>query len=153
MGRSSSLYVPHHLCKSSSPSNLQHRKLRRLKKDLESIQESINSLDKNTCRLQMYQEQLLEFKRELVEIHDALLSMGVADTADLMTMHGTLEKGIFDSSLLIRQLLHVHKGGASSSAVIDGKGPNWMFLHLTGTLLVGKTFGNNSVCLCMIVPT
>ena len=111
----------------SSPANLQIRKLRRLEHDLGSIRDSITSLDEsvdNTCRLQLYQEQLSDFKRELVEIRDTLLSMGVADTEDLMRTHDNLEKGIFDSSLRIGELLHVRKNAVSStfsSDLLSGK--------------------------------
>ncbi len=70
----------------SSPPNLQHRKLHRLEQ-IESIQDSVNSMDKgsdDTCKLQLHQDQLLELKCELNGIRDSLLSMGVADTDDLM---------------------------------------------------------------------
>ena len=129
----------------SSPANLQLRKLRRLENDLGSIRDSITSLDEsvdNTCRLQLYQEQLSDFKRELVEIRDTLLSIGVADTEDLMRTHDHLERGIFDSSLRIRELLHVRKNAISSTA-INGKGvklPKLDVPTFSGDILSWQTF-------------
>ena len=89
----------------SNPRNLQSRKLQCLEKELISVSEATAALDKNvnnTCRLQLHQEQLSEFRHELAEIRDALLTMGLDDSDDLMETHEGLEKRLFDCSLCIR---------------------------------------------------
>ena len=108
----------------SNPRNLQSRKLQRLEKELISVSEATTALDKkvnNTCRLQLHQEQLSEFRRELAEIHDALLTMGLDDSDDLMETHEGLEKRLFDCFLCIKELLYISKDLVSPSAG-DGKG-------------------------------
>ena len=111
----------------SSPRNLQSRKLQRLQlvKELESVREATATLDNevdNTCRLQLHQERLSEFRRELTEIRDVHLGMGLNDSDDLMEAHKGLEQSMFDCSLHIKQLLRGYKDHHSSSTASDSKG-------------------------------
>ena len=129
----------------SNPRNLQSRKLQRLEKELISVSEATAAMDKkvnNTCRLQLHQEQLSEFRRELAEIRDALLTMGLDGSDDLMETHEGLEKRLFDCSLCIKELLYISKDLVSPSAG-DGKGvrlPKLDVPTFNGDILTWQTF-------------
>ena len=130
----------------SSPRNLQSRKLQRLVKELESVREATATLDNevdNTCRLQLHQERLSEFRRELTEIRDVLLGMGLNDSDDLMEAHKGLEQSMFDCSLHIKQLLRGSKDHNSSSTASDSKGDRLPKLDVptfNGDILSWQTF-------------
>jgi len=94
-----------HSASPSNPRNLHQRKLERLDKELTSLNATIESLDEavdNTCRLQLHQEQLSKFRREISEIRDSLLILGVDDTDPLMGTHFSREGNL--------RLLTSHQG-------------------------------------------
>lgn len=130
----------------SSPRNLQSRRLERIDKELSAINKAVDSLDMgtdNTCRLQLHQERIADLRRELAEIRDNLLTMGLDDTDELMRNHGDLDKGIFDCTLRIKQLLRPTKDSATSSATGDSSGvklPKLDVPSFNGNILNWQTF-------------
>lgn len=60
----------------------------------------------DVCQLQQYQEQLLDFKREIAEISNTSLSLTFEEADALSTKITVLEKKLFDCSLCHKELLH-----------------------------------------------
>ena len=69
--------------------------------------------------------------------------MGLDDGDKLMGVHADLEKGTFDCSLRIRQLLQKTKRPGTSSAISDGTGvklPKLDVPTFSGDILHWRTF-------------
>ena len=130
----------------STPRNLQARKLERVDKELAAINGAVDSLDKeanNTCRLQLHQEKLADLRRDLSEIRDSLFVMGIDDHDKLMGVLGATEKGIFECSLRIKQLLQTTKDSTTVSVTSDGSGvklPKLDVPTFNGNILNWQTF-------------
>jgi hypothetical protein len=113
---------------------------------LATVNGAIDTLDgsiDNTCHLQLYQEQISEFRRELAEIRDSLLAMGLDDEDKLMEARAGLEKGIFECSLRVKQLLQATKRPATSSTMSDSSGiklPKLDVPTFNGDILTWRTF-------------
>ena len=58
----------------------------------------------DVCRVQQYQEQLLDFKKEIAEISNSLLSLTIGESDTLPTRVSSLEKKLFDCSLRLKEL-------------------------------------------------
>ena len=53
----------------------------------------------DTCRLEQHHEQLLDFKKEMSEINNRLLSLTLGGSDDLLDIVTGLEKKLFDCLL------------------------------------------------------
>ena len=111
----------------SAPRNLQARKLERLEREVSGVKATISSLSEesdNTCLLQLNQEKLADFQRELTGIRDSLFAFGLDNTDKLMGAHSEIEKEVFQCSLSIRQCLQSVKVSTASARAItsDGSG-------------------------------
>ena len=101
---------------SATPTNLDQRKtlsrkLQHLDKNLSLVSETIKTLSsraEDVCRLQQHEEQLSDYKKDLADFRNSLLSLELAEGDELMGLHTTLEKRFFDCSLQIKQLLRPH---------------------------------------------
>ena len=76
----------------------------------------------DVCKLQLYQEQSLDFLREMEEISNTLLSLTLEESDDLPSRVTHLEKRLFDCSLCLKKLLHSGITPLSSLSHPDPKG-------------------------------
>ena len=78
---------------SPSPPELLVHRCKRLESCLSDTDTASTSLShEDVCRLQQYQEQVLDFKREIAEMGNALLSLTLDDRDVLPSMITDLEK-------------------------------------------------------------
>ena len=87
------------------------RKLQHLEKSLASVSETIGSLtshSKDICRLKQHEEQLSDYKKDLADFRNGLLSLDLTEGNELLGLHAALEKRFFDCSLQIKELLRPH---------------------------------------------
>lgn len=130
----------------TTPRNLLSRKLERIESELATINKSLESLTKgtdDTCRIQLYQEQVSDLRRDLADIRDSLLATGVDDSDKLMGVRADMEKGIFDCSLRIKKLLTPDKIPTTSSTTTDSTGvrlPKLDVPKFNGDMLEWQTF-------------
>ena len=81
------------------------RKCAHLLSRLSETSTALTSLTReDVVRLQQYGEQLLDHKRELSEINDALLSLTLEDSDELPSRVSSLEKSLFERSLRHKEL-------------------------------------------------
>ena len=84
------------------------RKLQHLEKNLSPVSETIGSLtshSKDNCHLQQHEEKLSDYKKDLADFRNGLLSLDLTEGDELLELHATLEKHFFDCSLQIKELL------------------------------------------------
>ena len=95
-------------CSDSAPRKLATRRLAHVGKSLSNISTSIRKLSGDASEahvLRQYDEQLIDLKKELSETRNSLLTLELDDTDDLNSELAHLEKGVFDSSVEIKQKL------------------------------------------------
>ena len=81
------------------------RRCDRLESRLTETDTALTSLThEDTFKLQQYQEQALDFKREIAEISNALLSLTLEESDVLPSRITSLEKNLFDCSLHLKEL-------------------------------------------------
>ncbi len=84
------------------------RKLSRLQRKLESIiVASIGDVDRYL--LQQQGVDLVDYNRELGDLHQELLQLELEESDQLITSHVSLEEAVFDTSIKIRKLLQPEK--------------------------------------------
>ncbi len=115
------------------------RKLSRLQQKLESI--NVASVGDHVDRylLQQHGVDLVDYKRELGDIHQELLLLELEESDELITSHVSLEEAVFDTSIKIRRLLQPEKEPPSP----DGSGvklPRLDVPKFDGNILGWKTF-------------
>ena len=117
------------ICTSSSVTSSHKIAARRLsysQKNLSSISTAVASLSggpDDTCLLLQYEDQLGDCKKELADIRNSLLSLGLEETDSLSTLLVSLEKELFGCSLKMKQLLHASSHSHDLPTVpLDGKG-------------------------------
>ena len=91
--------------RASNPRNIASRKLLRLRRCLASVAESVSSLPgeaDNVCVLHQHQEQLSDYKAELADVRNSLLSLDLGEEDDLSMLQARVEQHI---SLEIKRLL------------------------------------------------
>ena len=74
------------LSRASNPRNVASRRLLRLRKCLISVDESVGSLPSeadSVCVLHQHQEQLSDFKAELADVRNSLLSLDLGERDEL----------------------------------------------------------------------
>ena len=137
-------------CNSASDSGarkIASRRLAHLKSNLSAVNSAVTSLTVDSAErhlLHQYQEQLSNFKKELADIRYNLLSLGLKEGDDLLTMVNGLDEEIFGCSLQIKKLLlfpNPTSGSLSTSS--DGKGvklPKIDVPTFDGNLLNWQTF-------------
>ena len=77
----------------------------------------------DVCRLEQHHEQLLDFKKEMSEINDKLLSLTLEESDALPARITSLERKLFDCSLRHKELSHSSTTCTSTSpAYSDPKG-------------------------------
>ena len=84
------------------------RKLQHLEKSLTLVSENVHTLSsrpEDVCRLQQHEEQLSDYKKDLADIRNSLLSSSIEEGDELLGLHSALEKHFFDCSLQIKELL------------------------------------------------
>ena len=111
---------------------LEHR-CKWLESRLSETETALTSLShKAVCRLQHYHEQTLDYKKEIAEISNTLLSLTLDESDALPSMIADLEKKLFDCSLHLRELSH---SGTTRTLPTppDPKGIKLVFLHLMDT--------------------
>ena len=98
-------------CTSSSDANprkIASRRLARLQKSLSSVSDAIKALpgeSDDAFVLRQHEEQLADFKKELSDIRTSLLSIDLEDGDELSELQTSLDKALFDCSLLIKKSL------------------------------------------------
>ena len=89
-----------------------------MEKNISAVCEEIKTLSErsdDTCLIRQYEEQLLDFKRELEDIRKCLLPLDLTDDDELNVLQTNLEKALFKTSLQIRRLLKAHVSAPSTS--------------------------------------
>jgi hypothetical protein len=76
----------------------------------------------DVCLLRHYEEQFSDLKKEVADVRNTLLSLGVEESDDLVTSHVSLERGISECSLNLKRSLHSHMHVSHASAHSDGTG-------------------------------
>ena len=76
----------------------------------------------DVCKLQQYQEQALDFKREIAKMSNSLLSLTLKESDTLPPKIASLEKKLFDCSLSLKELLRSGTSPSSSLSHPDPKG-------------------------------
>ena len=141
---------------SATPTNLDQcktitRKLQHLDKNLSLASETIGSLSsrpEDICRLQQHEEQLSNYKKDLADSRNSLLSLDLADSDELLGLHATLKKRLFDCSLQVEELLqplvrarsHEPTPGPTHSDSKGVKLPKLDVPTFDGNILNGKCF-------------
>ena len=98
-------------------------------KDLEMKVDQPTTLDlahrmlQKLDNLHQYEEQLRDYKKDLGDIRDSLLSQDLHESGELYTLQAKLEKEMFDCSLQIKKLLLLSRRPPESTPTPDdGKG-------------------------------
>lgn len=84
------------------------RRLSYLKNNLSAVNTAVHALTAESAELHLlhqYQEQLSDFKKELGDIRQTLLSLGVEEGDELETSTNAIDKVLFDCSLQLKKLL------------------------------------------------
>ena len=84
------------------------RRLSYLKNNLSAVNTAVYALTAESAELHLlhqYQKQLSDFKKELGDIHQTLLSLGVEEGDELETSTNAIDKVLFDCSLQLKKLL------------------------------------------------
>ena len=105
--------------------------------------DSMDTTTDNTCRLELHQEKIADLRRDLVEVQDSLFKMGLDDTDKLMGVLAEMEKGIFECSLRIKELLQPSKDPTAASTPSDSSGvklPKLEVPTFSGKVLEWQTF-------------
>ena len=113
------------------------RKLTRLYRGVHDISDSLEGDADDICKIRHWQEQLSDFKSELAEIRNSLLSMDLEDYDGLNKQQSEVENRIFNVSLKAKRLLE------SRSAAADSKGiklPKLEIPTFNGDILSWLTF-------------
>ena len=96
------------------------RRCKRMESRLSETDTALTSMShEDVCRIQQYREQTTDFKKEIVEISDVLLSLTLAESDSLPSMIGALEKTLFDLSLRLKELSRsstTHASGATHTS-------------------------------------
>ena len=151
---------------STTPTNSDHRKvlmrkLQHLEKSLSLVNETVSSLSsrsEDVCRLQQHEEQLSDYKKDLADFRNSLLSMDLEEGDELLALHATLEKRFFDCSLQIKELLRPHAHAHDPTpgpAHSDTKGvklPKLDVPTFDGNILKWGVFGSNFASQSMTIP-
>ena len=118
---------------------------------MHDISDSLEGDADDICKIRQWQEQLSDFKSELAEIRNSLLSMDLEDYDGLNKQQSEVENSIFNVSLKAKRLLE------SRSAAADSKGiklPKLEIPTFNGDILIaGEPFGSSFAYRCMIAPT
>ena len=138
------------LCTATPDSNFRKvatRKQTRISKGVAAITEAIGSLtgsSDDVCLLHQYEEQLRDYKKDLSDIRDSLLSQDLDESDELYTLQAKLEKEMFDCSLQIKKLLLTSRRLPESTPTPDdGKGvklPKIDVPKFDGNIVNWKTF-------------
>ena len=102
------------------------RRLTHLKSNLAGVEAAVRSLKTDTAEihvLHQYQEQLSDFKGELAEIRQTLLSLGLVEGDELETSMNTLDKAMFDCGLELKRLIYTSTPTRSSEPTVVDKTP------------------------------
>ena len=98
------------------------RRCDRLESRLTETATALTSLTyEDVCKLQQYQEQVLDFKREIGEISNSLLSLTLEDSDTLPPKITNLEKKLFDCSLSLKELSRSSTSPSSTLSHSDPK--------------------------------
>ena len=84
------------------------RRLSYLKNSLSAVSTAVHALTAESAELHLlhqYQEQLSDFKKELGDVRQTLLSLGVEEGDELETSTNAIDKVLFDCSLQLKKLL------------------------------------------------
>ena len=106
----------------TDPRKIASRRLARLQKSISSVKDAVTALkgdSDDAFVLRQYEEQLTDHKKELSDIRTSLLSIDLEDGDELNTSQASLDKALFDCSLLIKKSL---KPLAHETTPIDSKG-------------------------------
>ena len=104
------------------------RRCKRLESRLSETDAALTPLShEDVCRLQQYQEQTSDFKKEIAELSNTLLSLTLDESDVLPSVIADLEKKLFDLSLHLKELSHsdtTRSSGATCTSPIspDPKG-------------------------------
>ena len=117
------------------------KELNHLQRNLTVVAKAIDELSGSTddiCLLQMREEQLIDFKRELEDTRKTLLTSDMEEE-DLLQLLSTIEELIFEYSLKVKKLLHSRKESPS----LNGQGvklPKLDVPTFDGSILNWTTF-------------
>ena len=102
---------------SSSPDSrrVASKKLTRLHRQLAEINDFLSSDADDVCRIHQHQEQLSDFKTELGEVRNSLLSLDLGEEDELSKLQLEVERSLFDVSLKIKRLLQTLSSSATES--------------------------------------
>ena len=93
------------------------RRCTRVESRLADTTAAVTSLSHDdVCRLQQYQEQASDFKKEIAELSNTLLSLTLDGSDVLPSMVVDLEKKLFDLSLRLKELSHAATAHSSSTS-------------------------------------
>ena len=151
---------------SATPTNSDHRKvlmhkLQHLEKSLTVVSENVSSLSsrpEDVCRLQQHEEQLSDYKKDLAEFRNSLLSSSIEEGDELLGLHSALEKRF--SIVLSRlrscydqvrtlQSLHLHLLPPTARELSF---QGWTHPLLTATSSTGNVSGSSSASQSTTVP-
>lgn len=140
---------------SSSSNSVSHKvaikRLRRIRRSLSEISDSLSGETDDVCRIRQHQEQLSDFKTELVGVRNCLLSMDLEEEDDLTGLPSEVEDGIFNVSLKIKRLLRPQPSVVGSNGI---KLPKLEIPTFDGDIvIIGGPFGNNFECRCITAQT
>ena len=118
------------------------KRIRRLDSSISATKNEIKKLEEtpgDICIIQQYEEQVIEFKRDLTDITKSLIALGIDDSDPLMELQAVLNTTLFDHSLRLKRIHSVVK----SSSPPDGRSirlPKIDVPSFDGNLLAWKTF-------------
>ena len=98
-------------------------KLSRLERSLTATDEAISALPEVTEDLslvQQYQEQLIDYKKDLATLYDNIVALDPEEDDDLFTLHSRIEKSLFNCSLNVKKLMNASHLEASTATGSKG---------------------------------
>ena len=102
------------------------RKLSRLERSLNAVNEALALIPDDVPLLEQYSEQLLDYKRDLATIYDDLAAHDLNDDDAHLVLHAKLERLQFDCSHRVKTLLRTHSSRSTSrstsASTADNKG-------------------------------
>ena len=122
----------------SNSHKLAHKRLLRLRKNLSESESVLSSDSDDVCMIHQHQEQLSDFKDELIDVRNSLLSLDLKEDDELNKLLIEVERCIFNVSLKIKRLLQT-----LASAAAGGKGiklPKLEVPTFDGNILHWRTF-------------
>ena len=133
----------------SSPTKITSRKLTRIERALSNVDTTIATLDGGSelHLLHQYEEQVSDLKKELSDVRNKLLTLGLDESDDLNVRQGTLEKAIFDCAVKIKKQFTTPSGCTIPPIPPDSKGvrlPKLTCPPSTEIFLIGAPSCNNS---------